>query len=198
MCGGTLGWARRISRSAGLSPRVRGNHCPRSPAQNYPRSIPACAGEPAEFLDPVNRPEVYPRVCGGTLPRLLLPLPTRGLSPRVRGNLGISTAAAEPDRSIPACAGEPRRNSLSQSAGTVYPRVCGGTLASAPRRRNQTGLSPRVRGNLPRTLSQPERTRSIPACAGEPAETAFGKFVNEVYPRVCGGTAPSSKCGRGE
>ena len=43
---------------------------------------------------------------------------------------------------------------------------------------SEQGLSPRVRGNLP---------RSIPACAGEPI--GHGRLIAyRVYPRVCGGT----------
>ena len=49
-------------------------------------------------------------------------------------------------RSIPACAGEPRRHARLHGRGRVYPRVCGGTASQAA-----------VPGH-PR--------RSIPACAG--------------------------------
>ena len=53
----------------GLSPRVRGNHPIVSYwfALHYPRSIPACAGEPTVRLwHRTRRCTVYPRVCGGT------------------------------------------------------------------------------------------------------------------------------------
>ena len=51
-----------------------------------PRSIPACAGEPALAVSIVLRAMVYPRVCGGTLIGFLNPVEGNGLSPRVRGN----------------------------------------------------------------------------------------------------------------
>ena len=54
--------------------------------------------------------EVYPRVCGGTLVRYLTTYEATGLSPRVRGNLLFHLASTRSMRSIPACAGEPRRN----------------------------------------------------------------------------------------
>ena len=125
------------------------------------RSIPACAGEPRTFPGSEIRADfgVYPRVCGGTGARL------GAISPTCLGS-----------RSIPACAGEPwtreprltlqqvyprvcggtspcrrvkaRRTAKSQ---TVYPRVCGGTGASLDPMAiaaHDTGLSPRVRGNL--------------------------------------------------
>ena len=77
-------------------------------------------------------------------------------------------------RSIPACAGEPgARGAGRQQQPPVYPRVCGGTAASAASlaARRSSGLSPRVRGN--RRNAQPPYRR-LPVA---------------VYPRVCGGTA---------
>ena len=50
---------------------------------------------------------VYPRVCGGTTPRLPINQPTNGLSPRVRGNPNRTVLNIIVNRSIPACAGEP-------------------------------------------------------------------------------------------
>ena len=50
-----------------------------------------------------------------------------GLSPRVRGNPGRHPFYRKGDRSIPACAGEPKRGRWFIWADEVYPRVCGGT-----------------------------------------------------------------------
>ena len=50
----------------------------------------------------------------------------------------------------------------------VYPRVCGGTCPMPACRHIWTGLSPRVRGNLPDARLPAHMDRSIPACAGEP------------------------------
>ena len=91
--------------------------------------------------------EVYPRVCGGTERRLLMPIGKQGLSPRVRGNPMLPIAAAVYPGSIPACAGEPQWYASSKTCSEVYPRVCGGTLAAFPNPRYLQGLSPRVRGN---------------------------------------------------
>ena len=49
-------------------------------------------------------------------------------------------------------------------------------------------LSPRVRGNLCGVCLHNGNFRSIPACAGEPLPAIDPRGVNEVYPRVCGGT----------
>ena len=131
-----------------------------------------------------------------------------GLSPRVRGNLQRRGRLGTDGRSIPACAGEPSTMPTKARAGTVYPRVCGGTCLGhfrvsleyglSPRVRGnrlreaaaagETGLSPRVRGNLLVKPDSPIWHRSIPACAGEPVRSLYKKQAATVYPRVCGGT----------
>ena len=77
-----------------------------------------------------DRPRVYPRVCGGTRTLIWKMRTGRGLSPRVRGNHSAATVALAYLGSIPACAGEPAGDSATLLPTRVYPRVCGGTLAS--------------------------------------------------------------------
>ena len=52
------------------------------------------------------------------------------------------------------------------------------------------GLSPRVRGNLSTPRPGRRRSRSIPACTGEPLTHCVPTHASEVYPRVYGGTTP--------
>ncbi len=111
-----------------------------------------------------------------------------GLSPRVRGNLQNCIVSRGGLRSIPACAGEPRRSIEGRWLSGVYPRVCGGTPHVRPLRRHSVGLSPRVRGNLKTKRYCARATRSIPACAGEPIHPQSPVRRRRVYPRVCGGT----------
>ena len=189
MCGGT-GWRLILPPTQrGLSPRVRGNllHLLLPLAQG--RSIPACAGEPPGCLPQPEPLSVYPRVCGGTLVSRSAVYRRLGLSPRVRGNRRLAVAVQRCRRSIPACAGEPQRGYRYQPAGTVYPRVCGGTLCSDNGSRLPLGLSPRVRGNRPPLWRKCPPARSIPACAGEPGRERGCIMPTKVYPRVCGGTA---------
>ena len=169
VCGGTSPGRFPVGADQGLSPRVRGNRQAVAGQLPFEGSIPACAGEPVAVY-PVNvGVRVYPRVCGGTTtsPRAMLPL--EGLSPRVRGNLLLRLAASERDGSIPACAGEPTPCVASSPHNRVYPRVCGGTVRSSMPARQSPGLSPRVRGNRPLATAPRIISRSIPACAGEPA-----------------------------
>ena len=111
------------------------------------RSIPACAGEPANLVAGLYRKTVYPRVCGGTVaaPENLPWL--KGLSPRVRGNRGVGGNGVFDSGSIPACAGEPPPGVLCRTLNRVYPRVCGGTPKVLLDAQFPQGLSPRVRGN---------------------------------------------------
>ena len=147
VCGGTITVVNATRRSAGLSPRVRGNR-DRLPRWGRPgSSIPACAGEP--------------RTSDASA--------TKGLSPRVRGNLDIISVPSVSVRSIPACAGEPTAPALPPAPSWVYPRVCGGTRASVSSCSIASGLSPRVRGNRSTGWTMTPLVRSIPACAGEPS-----------------------------
>ena len=127
-------------------------------------------------------------MCGGTVPPRRPVLPACGLSPRVRGNRPGRGHVVVPDRSIPACAGEPTRRSRTRIPKTVYPRVCGGTAESVGAGVIDGGLSPRVRGNHQVAGGVKRNERSIPACAGEPASNGQAKSAPTVYPRVCGGT----------
>ena len=116
--------------------------------------------------------------------------------------------------SIPARAGEPSQASARACASGVYPRACGGTHLPEYPAQPCKGLSPRVRGNLPRpnphckghckglsprvrgnpcsTTSDGARARrSIPARAGEPSPAPqYPAQPVRVYPRACGGTPP--------
>ena len=188
VCGGTAVGKGIVIRRRGLSPRVRGNRGRAARGGDGGRSIPACAGEPPIALGGALLVAVYPRVCGGTAVRERGYLLTEGLSPRVRGNRIPGRSGAYQDGSIPACAGEPALPARTPSPARVYPRVCGGTLASPPAAHTRTGLSPRVRGNPRRNWKSTSHKGSIPACAGEPAGQPSRRIPGRVYPRVCGGT----------
>ena len=188
VCGGTPHSIPDGGIISGLSPRVRGNPSLRSGSPPQPGSIPACAGEPALSPSAFAFWTVYPRVCGGTSLRITSSSSRLGLSPRVRGNRVKRVLYRLPERSIPACAGEPRSGISSMWRGRVYPRVCGGTRSEFEIQRNMRGLSPRVRGNHTVHAALSPRSGSIPACAGEPDLDPIRPERKTVYPRVCGGT----------
>ena len=192
VCGGTRCTGLPISGRRGLSPRVRGNHCPPRRNRCAPRSIPACAGEPCQRWAGRGRTSVYPRVCGGTACTHNLSSSMVGLSPRVRGNHVEPDVALVSPRSIPACAGEPPVVVDNALACAVYPRVCGGTPPWGSPCSCCNGLSPRVRGNHIHWTLTGQTHRSIPACAGEPTRRTPTPSSRGVYPRVCGGTPSRS------
>ena len=72
-----------------------------------------------------------------------------GLSPRVRGNLVFLAKYLFGVRPIPACAGQPVICAELAFFYRAYPRVCGATKGDKTYHLIVSGLSPRVRGNLP-------------------------------------------------
>ena len=129
-------------------------------------------------------------MCGGTGRTVSSIHTLNGLSPRVRGNPSGPLEPGAGSGSIPTCAGEPRRRCTRIPGRRVYPRVCGGTFWCVRRSTGMVGLSPRVRGNHCRPAGVHRLRGSIPACAGEPHRPATRAGVEQVYPRVCGGTNP--------
>ena len=192
MCGGTNPGLTVSYILTGLSPRVRGNPSSSWFDKSGAGSIPACAGEPVNFVYLVKLHGVYPRVCGGTFWIARGDFLITGLSPRVRGNHSVLVPNGTGNRSIPACAGEPPRQVGCSGRIKVYPRVCGGTRLVEGVRALCDGLSPRVRGNHGRLGHRRRPVRSIPACAGEPWDFPPETSAKKVYPRVCGGTSSPS------
>ena len=90
--------------------------------------------------------------------------------------------------SIPAYAGEPWRPVTSDRVPPVYPRLRGGTRASAKLLGHALGLSPPTRGNLIYQCMKLPADGSIPAYAGEPDDSPSFALDRTVYPRLRGGT----------
>ena len=69
---------------------------------------------------------------------------------------------------------------------TVQPRVCGERLRRHSRAVLSIGSVPRVRGTALSRLSQRQRRRFSPACAGNGVRGRLEYFRRAVQPRVCG------------
>ena len=168
VCGGTVAASFQFLHQCGLSPRMRGNRQRAVGQVRRQRSIPAYAGEPVCRHKSCISTRVYPRVCGGTPSCWSDSSRTRGLSPRMRGNLRRYARGLRRIRSIPAYAGEPATPAAINNCDRVYPRVCGGTAAASATTASVPGLSPRMRGNPGGSAPATIMPRSIPAYAGEP------------------------------
>ena len=187
-CGGTRSVPHSAFWLSGLSPRVRGNRLRCARRCLWLGSIPARAGEPNPSSNSPTASTVYPRACGGTLMRARVFRVSCGLSPRVRGNLALHHGGLTGVGSIPARAGEPKREPGHRIRVAVYPRACGGTYSVSWLTLPLHGLSPRVRGNRDGSALSVIRRGSIPARAGEPLPFQGHGEMSPVYPRACGGT----------
>ena len=172
----------------GLSPHVRGNQLQMRLAGITRRSIPACTGKPQRGVSVSVTHGVYPRMYGETVVTGLLSQRLLGLSPHVRGNLGLPLPVGSGMRSIPACTGKPaparshRREHWvyprmygepapprgCATTPMVYPRMYGETAGNLPVASRVSGLSPHVRGNPVVESTGIAKFRSIPACTGKP------------------------------
>ena len=152
----------------GLSPRGRGNPGDELVEHAADRSIPAWAGKPYATTIGGQKGKVYPRVGGETTYTVTSVEPTRGLSPRGRGNRILCSTGSTAIGSIPAWAGKPVVRAAQIRYLKVYPRVGGETTAGFRIFELGVGLSPRGRGNRCPRRSRSRRTRSIPAWAGKP------------------------------
>ena len=189
VCGATVWPDTHICSTYGLSPRVRGNLRAQLGADLLLGPIPACAGQPITIHFSTGSPRAYPRVCGATCRCHARSQAAEGLSPRVRGNLGVTLSHDVPKWPIPACAGQPGFELLSEPATRAYPRVCGATEQTEDDSARDQGLSPRVRGNQVNLLEVPASLGPIPACAGQPTPRPTASGGDGAYPRVCGATS---------
>ena len=158
----------QLARVTGLSPRGRGSPCERTTSRSFAGSIPAWAGEPANYFAEHYRAGVYPRVGGGAASVQADQSECSGLSPRGRGSPETWRIRRADRGSIPAWAGEPPRCTPRSAPVWVYPRVGGGAVAVHNLLSGEWGLSPRGRGSPGRPFTMIGAHGSIPAWAGEP------------------------------
>ena len=110
-----------------------------------------------------------------------------GSSPRVRGEPRLVVDGEALARIIPACAGRTRPACSSGSPPADHPRVCGANVLECGQWADGAGSSPRVRGELKRTVFTRPPHRIIPACAGRTrTRTASTTAAGTDHPRVCG------------
>ncbi len=187
-CGGTRAPACVPEPSSGLSPRMRRNRSVVALEDGADGSISAHAEEPNDEADCTEPLRVYLRACGGT-PLCVAGGPAdRGLSPRMRRNLGDDPAAYRERGSISAHAEEPIAGLGGCRLLRVYLRACGGTSSATAGPGATRGLSPRMRRNHDHPRDDRNDRGSISAHAEEPTNGPAWRRPSWVYLRACGGT----------
>ena len=150
----------------GSSPRVRGGPSFVQWKPDGTGLIPASAGR-TEYVDPLARRwRAHPRECGADSHQRISGGASVGSSPRVRGGLGEHLHPLAWRGLIPASAGRTSPDNRPRQATGAHPRECGADFVHELVVDGCGGSSPRVRGGLPGTPSQPCSCGLIPASAG--------------------------------
>ena len=178
----------------GSSPHTRGTRRPRVRSHKTRRFIPACAGN-AAGADPRTGPaSVHPRMRGERVRWAAAPSSISGSSPHVRGMPACRFNNIDPDRFIPACAGNASRISATCSATPVHPRMCGERIRWYQPKSGKHGSSPHARGTRQADHLNRIVQRFIPAYAGNATTLHRPHFWNSVHPRIRGERKTSDLC----
>ena len=147
-CGEQQHRLRRVGRTCGSSPRMRGTGGGRVPRGVWRRFIPAHAGNSASIPAVGFHRPVHPRACGEQVSSSLKSEPVRGSSPRMRGTDANVSHEATFARFIPAHAGNRSARSARAMRSSVHPRACGEQPPRWMRCSGSSGSSPRMRGTV--------------------------------------------------
>ena len=177
----------------GPSPRARGIPDPLGAGCQLRGSIPASAGNPGPRRLASFALRVHPRERGESSGRTGPTYARRGPSPRARGIPRQAPARLACAGSIPASAGNPCAAARRPSAPRVHPRERGESASSIGADGERLGPSPRARGIRARLPSAAQRSRSIPASAGNPSRSASRPRPRRVHPRERGESARPPK-----
>ncbi len=104
----------------------------------------------------------------------------------MRGTSGASQQLPPRLRFIPAYAGNIQANVRRRSRKAVHPRVCGEHYDCHAANPSSYGSSPRMRGTYSCRVSCADKSRFIPAYAGNMRGAGPLASLWPVHPRVCG------------
>ena len=173
-------------RAVGSAPRVRGTARTTPARAGQHRFSPACAGNGRHTPKYAEYVAVQPRVCGERATSTRAAHRNGGSAPRVRGTDLTGIFCIDYPRFSPACAGNGLNGSLMPAGRPVQPRVCGERKSPGSLANLRPGSAPRVRGTVKQYLSEVEKRRFSPACAGNGCPTTGTTAPSPVQPRVCG------------
>ena len=106
----------------------------------------------------------------------------------MRGTLPVSPPLCRSRRFIPACAGNTRNLARTTSRSSVHPRLCGEHTSRHHLDRFVRGSSPPVRGTLINIPPRHQKSRFIPACAGNTSMEIVTRFGEGFIPACAGNT----------
>ena len=172
--------------AAGSSPRGRGTGHVCSAMVQFPRVIPAWAGNSTGRSCPRWGISGHPRVGGEQYGSTEVDVGTVGSSPRGRGTGTDAHQAAQAPRVIPAWAGNRPDRLPSAYSPSGHPRVGGEQAAPVSPLASASGSSPRGRGTDGRTSGKRHGERVIPAWAGNSDARGMGGGGRPGHPRVGG------------
>ena len=170
----------------GSSPRLRGTGRRAAPENLSRRFIPAPAGNGRTIWGRSLLGPVHPRACGERLKTSSSGKSSIGSSPRLRGTDPFKPSRIRWFRFIPAPAGNGTRLLRCLLCRAVHPRACGERTVTADSNAARTGSSPRLRGTDESRAADRDRSRFIPAPAGNGPHRTPAALRYAVHPRACG------------
>ena len=185
-CGEQMPTTSWFSPPRGSSPRLRGTVGTHLVRTWYTRFIPAPAGNRAHKAPELYPMPVHPRACGEQIRGCPSVGVRIGSSPRLRGTALRIIKIFDPDRFIPAPAGNSKLPASSRDWTTVHPRACGEQRVTHDLGPLKIGSSPRLRGTGPLDKPFKPHYRFIPAPAGNRSRILVALNHLPVHPRACG------------
>ena len=177
---------------AGSSPRGRGTHIPHPQIDHRERFIPARAGNTRRDGRRQLADTVHPRAGGEHASRSAAIAIITGSSPRGRGTRPRPRRPRRDRRFIPARAGNTCSGAGSRRTYAVHPRAGGEHTHFRVGGDLWSGSSPRGRGTRRGGHGAPERSRFIPARAGNTPRRTRASPTPAVHPRAGGEHWPLS------
>ncbi|BCX83028.1 hypothetical protein MIT9_P2619 [Methylomarinovum caldicuralii] len=186
-CAGNTTGGRVAGSTAPVHPRMRGEHCPRTPVQQIVNgSSPHARGTPRPGAGKTLIIRFIPACAGNTIfqpKRSLLP----AVHPRMRGEHFLTGARVrDPVRFIPACAGNTPYGCRRGTCQPVHPRMRGEHVHTQTNEVLPSGSSPHARGTRCQVHHHTHEARFIPACAGNTVHDHSAAGQGPVHPRMRG------------
>ena len=138
------------------------------------RIIPAHAGQTSPCQVTTRRVLDHPRACGANSIATIMKGVTAGSSPRMRGKPRLKATGVQPQRIIPAHAGQTSKSADLLNRSPDHPRACGANVHAPLIWFMVFGSSPRMRGKPSVYVRRAVKLRIIPAHAGQTRQDGEG------------------------